>query len=172
MNEIIIRKADVKDVDIICRLGVQTFEESFWQENTAEDMALFLAENFNENQVTGELENQESIFIVAQAQGIPVGYMKLNTGIAQTEVGHPNTLEVQRLYVLRAFKGRGIGKKLMEYALDIAKKMTMAYIWLGVWEHNKKAIGFYERFGFRQFDTHTFMVGEDAQMDWLMKLKL
>ena len=48
----------------------------------------------------------------------------------------------------------------------------MAYIWLGVWEKNVRAINFYKKNGFVEFDTHQFILGDEVQTDYLMKLQL
>lgn len=58
--------------------------------------------------------------------------MKLNFDKAQTEAGHDNTLEVQRIYVLQEYKGRHIGKLLIQKAIEIGKSNNLNYIWLGV----------------------------------------
>jgi len=98
--------------------------------------------------------------------------MKLNLDKTQTESEHDNTLEVQRIYVLREYKGKQIGKLLMQKAIEIGKSNNLNYIWLGVWENNINAIKFYEKLGFEKFDTHIFKLGEDEQIDNLMKLIL
>lgn len=45
-------------------------------------------------------------------------------------------------------------------------------LWLGVWERNERAIKFYEKKGFNSFADHIFTLGNDAQRDVLMELKL
>jgi ribosomal protein S18 acetylase RimI-like enzyme len=76
------------------------------------------------------------------------GYMKLNSGAAQTVEGKAGTLEIERIYVLAKFHGKQMGKRLLQHAIDVAKEAAYDTIWLGVWERNTKAIAFYERNGF------------------------
>lgn len=45
-------------------------------------------------------------------------------------------------------------------------------LWLGVWEHNPRAVAFYGKYGFRRVGQHTFVLGGDAQTDWLMECTL
>jgi ribosomal protein S18 acetylase RimI-like enzyme len=45
-------------------------------------------------------------------------------------------------------------------------------LWLGVWEKNPNAIGFYERLGFKKVGTHAFRFGSEMQTDLLMALPL
>jgi ribosomal protein S18 acetylase RimI-like enzyme len=54
----------------------------------------------------------------------------------------------------------------------IAKQNKVAYIWLGVWEKNERAINFYKKNGFVTFDTHIFKLGNEAQTDYMMKLEV
>src|SRR5690606_20367188 len=111
--------------------------ETFSDQNTKEDMENYLIENFSNEQIKSEVINKDSRFYIAESNGGEViAYMKLNFDKAQTEPGHDNTLEVQRIYVLQEYKGKRIGKLLMEKAIEIAKDNNLNYIWLGVWEHN------------------------------------
>jgi diamine N-acetyltransferase len=57
----------------------------------------------------------------------------------------------------------------MEKSLAIAKELKKDIVWLGVWEHNQRAIDFYTKWGFEKFGTHVFQLGDDPQTDWLMK---
>jgi len=58
---------------------------------------------------------------------------------------------------------------MMRKCIDIALEKNYHTIWLGVWEHNQRAIDFYKRWGFKKFDEHDFILGNDVQKDWLMK---
>jgi ribosomal protein S18 acetylase RimI-like enzyme len=40
--------------------------------------------------------------------------------------------------------GKGVGKALMQECINKAKELQMKSIWLGVWEQNERAIGFYQ----------------------------
>jgi ribosomal protein S18 acetylase RimI-like enzyme len=83
-----------------------------------------------------------------------------------------NALEIARIYAVREKIGSGVGKAMLEFSIALAEKMKKQIIWLGVWEHNIRAINFYERFGFKKVGEHVFMLGEDAQTDWLMQKEL
>lgn len=45
-------------------------------------------------------------------------------------------------------------------------------VWLGVWEHNQNAHAFYNRMGFKHIDSHVFQMGDEAQIDFIMALKI
>lgn len=101
-----------------------------------------------------------------------LGFLKINFGNAQTEQKCENSLEIQRIYVLKTAKGRGIGSSFMSLAQEIALEKNLSCIWLGVWEHNEKAKEFYAKKGFYKFGEHIFTLGSDQQIDFLMKKEL
>jgi diamine N-acetyltransferase len=65
-----------------------------------------------------------------------------------------------------------VAQKLYEKALDLAKQSAVDFVWLGVWEENARAIRFYQKNGFVEFDRHIFKLGEDPQTDIMMKLDM
>jgi ribosomal protein S18 acetylase RimI-like enzyme len=172
MSPIIIRKATISDLKIIQEISKQTFLETFSEVNTPENMANYVRENFNPEQMASEINNPDSAFYLAYAEDEIIGYMKLNFGDAQTEKQKENNLEIHRIYVLQAFHGKKMGKLLLDEALKIAKQRTVNSVWLGVWEENRRAIQFYSKNGFVQFDKHLFTLGDDVQTDLLMQLKM
>ena len=172
MNNLSIKECSLKDIENVKYISEKTFYETFSGENTKEDMENYLKENFSYEKLEGEIKNNGSKFYIVETNEEVVAYMKVNFDKAQTETGHDNTLEVQRIYVLQEYKSKHIGKKLIQKAIEIGKNNSLNYIWLGVWENNINAIKFYEKQGFEKFDTHIFKLGEDEQTDNLMKLML
>ena len=172
MHHIEIKKAGIADLKIIQVLGRQTFYESFSAENTAENMQRYLDENFSTEKLSQELNNPDSAFYLAHLANDAIGYIKVNTGEAQTELKNKQAMELERIYVSRQFQGKQIGKLLFDKALQLAIEMKAPYLWLGVWERNTKAIQFYKKNGLVEFDKHIFNLGDDEQTDLLMKMDL
>ena len=172
MEKFLIKECSMQDIEKIKSISEKTFYETFSSENTKEDMENYLKENFSYEQIESEVKNNASKFYIVEHDKEAVAYMKLNFDKAQTEKDHHNTLEVQRIYVLQEYKGNRIGKRLIEKAIEIGRDNQLNYIWLGVWENNMNAIKFYEKQGFEKFGTHVFKLGEDEQIDHLMKLTL
>lgn len=164
----------VKDTEwpLLQRISRETFVETFGKENTEEDLAKYLAEDLGEETLRKELSHPDSVFYFAILDGEVAGYMKINEKSTQTEQGHGKALELQRIYVYAARKGKGIGKLLLQKAMSIAKEKNAVYLWLGVWEKNYPAIAFYKKLGFEKFSEHIFMLGEDAQTDHLMRIQI
>lgn len=172
MYPIEIRKVTIFHLEEIQKISIQTFKETFASVNTPENIANYLQESFNTEQLTGELNNANSQFYIAYLEAEVVGYLKINFGDAQTEAISKNALELQRIYVLQNFHGKNIGQLLLDQVKKIAQNTGVDFIWLGVWEENHRALHFYTKNGFVVFDKHDFIMGNDKQTDLLMQLIL
>ncbi|WP_254846217.1 GNAT family N-acetyltransferase [Sphingobacterium sp. CZ-UAM] len=157
------------DIDLLKSIAQQTFIETFSEVNTAANMAKYIAEKFSNETLLAELSNQGSEFYFAQLGNRIIGYLKINSKQAQTELQDEHALEIERIYVLQEFHGKKVAQLLYEKALDIARLKNVRFIWLGVWEENHRAISFYHKNGFVAFDKHIFRLGDDEQTDIMMK---
>ncbi|MFC5683007.1 GNAT family N-acetyltransferase [Flavobacterium sp. MAHUQ-51] len=172
MDAIEIKKVTVTEIEQLQKIGTQTFLETFAEMNSEENMKQYLEDKFSINKLTSELSNPNSEFYFAILNKEPLGYLKVNFAKAQTELKDENGLEIERIYVLKEFHGAKIGQLLYNQALQIAKIHNLNYLWLGVWEENHRALNFYKKNGFIEFDKHLFKLGNDEQTDLLMKLIL
>ena len=172
MKQINIKAIGIDDVVALQMIARQTFSETFTDYNDQDNLKKYLDEKLSIQKLGEELSNPHSQFYFAQIGEEIVGYLKTNTGDAQTELKDLNAFEIERIYVLHAFHGKKVGQQLIDKALEEARKTTCSYVWLGVWEENHRAIRFYSKNGFIKFDTHIFKMGDEEQMDWLMKLEL
>ncbi|MBC6992461.1 GNAT family N-acetyltransferase [Hymenobacter sp. BT491] len=172
MKPITIKRVTLLDVDRLQQIGQQTFFETFAASNSEQNMKTYLEEGFSIKKLTTELQEPNSEFYVAELANTVIGYLKLNTGPAQTERQADNAFEIERIYVLQAFHGKKVGQLLYEKALQLATHAQANYVWLGVWEENSRAIRFYQKNGFVAFDKHIFRLGDEDQTDILMKLPL
>ncbi|WP_312492323.1 GNAT family N-acetyltransferase [Anaerosporobacter sp.] len=128
MEYIKIKKCNLDDLEKIKYISQKTFIETFSEQNTKEDIEYYLKKNLSNEQLKSEILNDESIFFIVEVDNNIAAYMKLNLTKAQTEEGHPNTLEVQRIYVLQEYKGKQIGKKLIQKAIETGKNSNLNYI--------------------------------------------
>ena len=172
MNNIIIKRVTLNDIDLLQKIGRQTFSETFSEANSQENMTQYLEEGFSLEKLTAELNDKNSEFYFAILNSKVVGYLKLNFGQSQTELKDEKALEIERIYVLKKYQGKKVGQLLYEKAVQIAGQIGANYVWLGVWEENPKAISFYKKNGFVEFDKHVFILGNDEQTDIMMKLEL
>lgn len=169
---IILRRAQKEDLESLLELARLAFLQAFTDNNEPENVESYLASAFSTGQFLKELDEKASLFMMAELDDEIVGYVKVNLAPAQTDIHDPESLEIARLYVLGHYLGLGVGKKLLDWAVEFAKQNQKNYIWLGVWEHNPRAIRFYGKNGFSKFGTHPFPFGDEIQTDLLMKKTL
>ena len=167
-----IRRGTMEDAALLADLGARTFSETFAVDNTAEDLAAYVATSFNVTQQTAELEDPASTFLIAEVDGRAAGYAKLHAGEPEKGVEGANPIELVRLYVSRDWLGRGVGEQLMRACIDEARQAGHETIWLGVWERNARAQSFYRKWNFRTVGEHMFQLGSDLQRDLLMERPL
>jgi ribosomal protein S18 acetylase RimI-like enzyme len=153
-------------------IGRQTFFETFSAGNTEENMRKYLEEGFTVEKLSAELNDQNSEFYFATFDNQVIGYLKLNFGQSQTEIKEDKALEIERIYVLKEYHGKKVGQILYDKAIQMARLKNVDYVWLGVWEENPRAIKFYKKNGFVEFDKHIFKLGDDEQTDIMMRLAL
>jgi diamine N-acetyltransferase len=172
MGNIDIKRVVLTDIGQLQQIGRQTFYETFSAGNTEENMVKYLNEGFSTEKLTAEVNDKDSEFYFALLENKIIGYLKLNFGQSQTELKDDKAIEIERIYVLKGFQGQNIGQILYEKALQRARDKNADYVWLGVWEENPRAINFYKKNGFIEFDKHIFRLGLDEQTDIMMKLQL
>lgn len=163
------RPCTIEDLSDLCFFSRNIFFETFKDTCSPEDMDAFLDNKYNVDQIRGELLNPASSFFFLYMDDTFVGYIKINETSAQTDIQDEDALELERIYVSTEVQDSGLGSYLMEQTVAMAKQKGKTYIWLGVWEKNQKAISFYQKHGFYKIGTHEFVIGEDVQMDYILR---
>lgn len=172
METISIVPISINDVEKLQAISRVTFLQTFAAHNNEADMDAYLNSSFSIDKLRNQINNTQSEFYFAQDREMIVGYLKINTGDAQTEQKGNNAFEIERIYVDSTYLGKKIGQLLFNKAIDLATEKKAAYVWLGVWEENHRALAFYKKNGFIPFDKHIFKLGNDDQTDIMMKLEL
>jgi len=171
--DITIRRCTVSDAPALAALARRTFYDTFTGTCTDDDMQDFLDTFYNEARIKAELSNPEDHIFFAMQYDAPIAFLRfLESPVPFPHDESKRALELNRLYVDKGHKGQGVAHTLMDFYLDYAKMGGYTFLWLGVWEHNPRAIAFYSKWGFVKFGSHPFMLGDDRQTDWYMKKNL
>ncbi|MFI5159120.1 MAG: GNAT family N-acetyltransferase [Sphingobacteriales bacterium] len=167
-----IQKVTPDEAAQLLAFSKKTFHHFFAPINNPVSIEAYSAKAFTLQKIKSELANPDSEFYFAMSDDDIAGYIKLNFGEAQTEFKDNNTAEIERIYVAEEHHGKHIGRQLLNFAAAKAESRHLHSIWLGVWEYNTKAIGFYEHHGFKIFSSHEFWLGDERQTDLLMRKTL
>lgn len=167
-----VRPAREEDAALIADLGARTFLQTFGAENDPQDIHAYVTRHFSRRQIESELRSPASSFFLVSLGDKTVGYAKLREGEVPTCVTGSSPVELERIYVERSHFGMGIGGVLMQACISAAREKGFSTVWLGVWEQNVRALGFYRHWGFEIVGSQEFVLGADVQNDWVMVLQL
>lgn len=167
-----ISKCTLQQINQLQKVAQQSFYETFAAVNKQQDIQDYLNTALSLTTLTQQLTNPSSAFYLLEVEQQIAGYLKLNQGPAQTEINDPAAIEIERIYLLQAYQGKQLGQALLDKAISLANEQRKSYVWLGVWEHNQKALAFYKKNGFYKIDQHSFQLGDDLQTDFILRKDL
>lgn len=163
-----IRKAQITDAANLARLQERTFRDAFEASNTPEDLALHCQAHYSETIQQRELSDPDLEVLVCEHDGDLVAFAQLRTRKPPACVVAERPLEIQRFYVLNEWHGKRLAHDLMTAVIERAVQQGADQVWLGVWEHNPRAIAFYRKWGFSEVGEQIFPLGTDPQRDIVM----
>ncbi len=171
-TDIRIVTASVADAPALTALSIKTFWDTFAADNKTEDMEKYIAEDMSEERITQELRDKHNVFFLGYRGDMLIAYAKVRSTKIPEALKNNRPIELERIYVLQEHLGTKAGAALLQHCINYAVANNNDVLWLGVWEHNHRAINFYKRWGFDFFSSHTFKLGDDIQTDVLMKKEL
>jgi GNAT superfamily N-acetyltransferase len=164
----VIRVATPADAATLAALSLKTFVDTFAPHNTAADMESYTSVAFGESKQRRELETEGVVTLLGEEDGETIAYAQIRS----TPAAPHGDVEIARFYVDQPHHGRGIAQLLMDAVEQNARTLGGTRLWLGVWEHNARAIAFYGKRGFTQCGAQPFLLGTDLQTDWVMNRTL
>ncbi len=167
-----VRPIQLSELAVLQKIAIDSYWQTFGESTTVENNQRFIEEAYTLKQFEKELNEVNSNYYLAWDGDKAAGFLRMRLSDEVKHLLGDNTVELQRLYIHPDHQGKKIGSILMDYALDYASQRKVEWIWLGVWEFNLRAQAFYKKFGFERFSEHVFQVGDDPQIDWLLKKKL
>lgn len=163
-----VRLAQLTDALDLSRFAARTFEETFAHSTSAADMAAYLADHYSPEIQRAEIEDPRATTLIATEGSDVLGYAQIRDNDVPDSVVDRGAIELVRLYVDRAWHGRGLAVALMTRAEAAARERGAGTMWLGVWEHNHRANAFYRKHGYVEVGEHVFLLGHDAQRDLIL----
>lgn len=168
MAPLVIRPAILEDAAILADLGARTFRETFEPLYDPADFAAFLAEAYGQAIQGAELADPARPALVLEVEGVPAGFAQLRLDHREPCVPGARPAELQRIYLLRSAQGGGRGAALLAACEALVRTRGADVLWLGVWEHNARALAFYGRSGFREVGEHGFSIGGRLDRDIIL----
>ena len=110
-------------------------------------------------------QRQRSLYFVALLEGEVVG----GAGVAPLSGADPLTCELQRMYLRRGARGRGIGNALLEQCLKAARQFLYVRCYLETITRMQGALEFYGRNGFQDLRAPLGDTGHGHNDRWLVR---
>jgi ribosomal protein S18 acetylase RimI-like enzyme len=151
-DNITIRKADSGDLFSlvnICRLAYSENFAHHWNEG---GLPWYLDNVYSKEAISHELTQTDLHYFIAISDDEPVGFMKLHLQSNLPHLPPDEGMEIEKLYFLKNYQGKGIGKQFMQTVFEMAREKKKRMIWLGVIDTNESAIAFYKKMGFAFYD--------------------
>jgi ribosomal protein S18 acetylase RimI-like enzyme len=167
MSSVTIRRAVPSDAPALAELDARTFAETFAADNSPEDINAHLLSAYGVAQQSAELADPDVLTLLAYRNAELIGFAQVRRKPAPSCVVEDHPIELHRFYLARSAQGSGAAAPLMLEVRAAAAEFGGRHLWLGVWEHNPRAIAFYVRSGFAKVGSHDFIVGSDRQTDWV-----
>jgi diamine N-acetyltransferase len=178
-----IRKTTLGDLPQLVDISKSTFIEAFAHQNNPDDFNAYVNSAFTLQTLENEFNTEGVSFYFLENENKPIAYFKMTENKSPLNSSKPNievdydfsnakSIELDRIYVLSEHHGKGAAQLIIDFINFVAEEKGNDFVWLGVWEHNPKAIRFYQKVGFEKFGTHIFDIGNDPQTDWMMWRKI
>jgi ribosomal protein S18 acetylase RimI-like enzyme len=171
-RDITFRDARENDAVDVAEIGAETFAETFGELYPAADLHSFLSETYSIENTRSDLRDPEIETRLAFSGRRLVAYCKIGPVKLPVDIGPEPALELHRVYVYQARQGVGVGRILLTWAIERARRRGAKNLFLGVWQQNEKAIALYKSRGFEIVGTYKFKVGETLDDEYIMRVRL
>jgi GNAT superfamily N-acetyltransferase len=143
-----VRDATRADRDRLARLGETTYRSHFTAIWSAPRLEAYIQAEYGPAAVEQSLQDAGSLWLVAELDGAPIGFAKLNWDRSPPVAPTQSGTELQKIYLRADQTGKGQGRALLEAAIERARRRGSRLLWLDVLKSNAAARAFYERHGF------------------------
>ena len=168
---VLTRKAVLSDSKKLSVLYKTVYIQTYGLEGVSDEFANFITEQFSTARLEKIIRDQPDNIIVAEYKGNLVGVVEIEFNKA-CPVGGIVGPELNKLYVLERFCGRGIGRPLMQAAEELVASKGIEEMWLWVLATNERAIRFYEKQQYKWIGNASFQMEANSYENKVMRKKL
>ena len=161
------------EVQVLSEIGKKTFIESHGHSADPKDVQDYIDSHFNKSVLLKELGDYDIHLKKILVKNELAGYSKLILNSSPTFTQINPIAKFERLYLLKEFYGLGLGKKLLDHNIKIAREYNQKALWLFVWTENLRAFKFYQKSGFKVTGKHDFKISENhSNPNYIMLMEI
>ena len=143
-----VRKVGLSDLKELQRIGIDSYVPHYahlWKLN---GMEWYLERCFGDKFLQKELVNPNVEYYIVENDSEAIGVVKLVLKKPLPDSDVENALYLEKIYFIKDWTGKGIGRKLIEFAVNRAAELNRECVWLMAMDTSAKPIAAYERAGF------------------------
>ncbi|MFK8014928.1 MAG: GNAT family N-acetyltransferase [Gammaproteobacteria bacterium] len=162
------RLATLRDAAPLADAASSLFVAAFGADNTPEDMQSYTASAFGPDIQSRQILDPFQDTLLLHRDDDFLGYAQIDYGPAPASLSLTRPGGIRRFYLESRAHGSGAASVLFDAVTFAAQQRGARCLWLGVWEHNARAIAYYRKAGFDVRADTSFLLGKDLQRDLLM----
>jgi ribosomal protein S18 acetylase RimI-like enzyme len=170
-DTIIYRKAQLSDSKKLSILYKAVYIQTYGIEGVSDEFANFITKQFAVDRLEQLMKQQPDNLIVAEYKGNLVGVAEVEMD-KKSPVGDIVAPELNKLYILDWFCGKGVGTGLLKHAEDMVRAKGISQIWLWVLVSNDRAISFYKKHGYKTIGNAPFQMEVNRYDNYVMVKEL
>lgn len=166
-EEFIYRNTTISDAKKLSILFKQVYIQTYGIDGVSDEFANFITKQFAVERLEKLILEQPGNLIVAEYKGNLVGAVEIefNKKCPIDDIVGP---ELNKLYILEWFCGKGIGKKLLDCAENLIREKNQKLFWLWALETNTRAVRFYEKHDYKWIGDAAFQMEKNSYMNKVM----
>ncbi len=168
----LVRRAEPNDAAALAWLAQQTFIDTYGDLTDPEDVRLHCDKNFGIAQQSAEINNPEYTVILVWHQEELIAFAQIVQRPPPDSLpitpAATNAIALFRYYVKKDWHGKGVAQILLKAAEQAAREWGAEHLWLGMWEHNARALAFYQKVGFQHVGWMDYHFGSKVERDYVL----
>ena len=168
---LIFRPAIEEDTLQLSVLLKQVYIDTYGIDGVSLEFARFITENFSPEKVKTAILSDQTIIWLAVYKNNLAGVLQivLNKACPLNNIIAP---EINKLYILNRFSGKGIGRELMKKGEESLREMGQNQVWLWVLESNERAYSFYHQQNYKWIGNASLQLEENLYDNKVMLKEL
>ena len=156
---ITIQEATVADVKIIQDIATRTWPTAYGEILSKKQLDYMMDLIYSELSLIEQMKKKEQLFYIAFDESAALAFIAIEHNYKREAV-----TRIHKIYILPETQGKGMGKLLIYFAENEAKKENATALSLNVNRYNK-ALLFYQKFGFKIIAEEDIEIGNGYLME-------
>ncbi len=143
-----IKKVNLQHLRELRDIGIKSYVPHYahlWKPNGIE---WYMNRCFGDETLQKELSDSNIEYYIIENEGENIGMIKLVLKKSLPDSEIENALYLEKIYFVKEWTGKGIGRKLIDFALRRAAELGRDCVWLMAMDTSAKPIEAYEKAGF------------------------